>query len=91
MNVFILICFRLQNLGIRKNQGTQLDADERAEQVGCYSEYSFFQRTPNVWNTLSTECVHGSSDTMFKNRIVKYIIRAGLHLDVNMWTLHKPE
>ena len=31
--------------------------------------YSFSQRTINVWNTLSNDCVHASSDHLFKNRI----------------------
>ena len=34
--------------------------------------FSFSQRTINVWNKLSTECVHASSLNMFKNRIDKY-------------------
>ena len=32
---------------------------------------SFSQRTINVWNKLSEECVHASSVNMFKNRIYK--------------------
>ena len=32
-------------------------------------KFSFSQRTINVWNKLSTECVHASSVNMFKNRI----------------------
>ena len=38
---------------------------------------SFSQRTINVWNTLSTECVHASSVNIFKNRIYKYLAKAG--------------
>ena len=40
-------------------------------------KFSFSQRTINVWNTLSTECVHASSVNMFKNRIDKYLVKAG--------------
>ena len=40
-------------------------------------KFSFSQRTVNVWNTLSTECVHASSVNMFKNRIDKYLVKAG--------------
>ena len=40
--------------------------------------YSFSQRTINVWNNLSTDCVHASSVNMFKNKIDKY--RGRLHL-----------
>ena len=41
--------------------------------------YSFSQRTIDVWNNLSTDCVHAStcSDNMFKNQIDKYLVKAG--------------
>ena len=35
------------------------------------------QRTINVWNKLSAECVHASSVNVFKNRIDKYLVKAG--------------
>ena len=38
-------------------------------------KYSFSQRTINVWNTLSTDCVHASSVNMFKNKIDKYLVK----------------
>ena len=38
---------------------------------------SFSQRSINVWNKLSTECVHASSVNVFKNRIDKYLVKAG--------------
>ena len=43
-------------------------------------KFSFSQRTINVWNKLSTECVHSSSVNVFKNKIDKWVthrIRAG--------------
>ena len=42
-------------------------------------KYSFSQRTINVWNNLSTDCVHASSvnKIMFKNKIDKYLVEAG--------------
>ena len=40
-------------------------------------KFSFSRWTINVWNTLSTECVHPSSVNMFKNRIHKYLVKAG--------------
>ena len=40
-------------------------------------KFSFLQRTINVWNKLSEECVHASSVNMFKNRINKYLVKAG--------------
>ena len=39
--------------------------------------FSFSQRTINVWNKLSAECVHASCVNMFKNRIDKYLAKAG--------------
>ena len=38
---------------------------------------SFSQRTINVWNRLSTDCVHATSVNVFKNRIDKYLVKAG--------------
>ena len=40
-------------------------------------KYSFSQRTINVWNKLSTDCVHATSVNVFKNRIDKYLVNAG--------------
>ena len=42
-------------------------------------KYSFSQRTINVWNNLSTDCVHAnvSSVNMFKNKIDEYLVKAG--------------
>ena len=43
-------------------------------------KYSFSQRTINVWNKVSTDCVHASSVNiynMFKNKIYKYLVKAG--------------
>ena len=42
-------------------------------------KYSFSQRTINVWNNLSTDCVHASIVNMFKNKIDKYLVK-GLFL-----------
>ena len=40
-------------------------------------KFSFSQRSINVWNKLSTECVHASSVNVFKNRIDKYLAKVG--------------
>ena len=37
-------------------------------------KYSFSQMTINVWNKLSTDCVHATSVNVFKNRIDKYLV-----------------
>ena len=31
----------------------------------------------HIWNKLSTDCVHASSVNMFKNKIDKYLAKAG--------------
>ena len=36
-------------------------------------KYSFSQSAINVWNNLSTDCVHASSVNMFKNKIDMYL------------------
>ena len=40
-------------------------------------KFSFSQRTINIWNNLSTDCVHASSVNMFKNKIDKYLVKEG--------------
>ena len=45
-------------------------------------KYSFSQRVINEWNKLPNGCVNASSVNMFKNRIDRYLIRAGY-----TWTL----
>ncbi len=43
-------------------------------------KFSLSQRTINVWNKLSTECVHANSVlNMFKNKIDKYLVKAVTH------------
>ena len=40
-------------------------------------KYSFSQRVINEWNKLPNDCVNASGVNMFKNRIDRYLIRAG--------------
>ena len=40
-------------------------------------KYSFSQRVINEWNKLPNDCVNASSVNMFKNRIDRYLTRAG--------------
>ena len=40
-------------------------------------KYSFSQRTINLWNTLSIDCVHAISVNMIKNKIDKYLVKPG--------------
>ena len=39
-------------------------------------KHSFFQRTINVWNKLSSVCVHATSVIVFNDRIDKYLVKA---------------
>ena len=40
-------------------------------------KYSYSQRTISECNKLSTDCVRTSSIIVFKNRVDKYLVRAG--------------
>ena len=40
-------------------------------------KYSFSQRVINEWNKLPNDCVNTSNVKMLKNRIDRYLIRAG--------------
>ena len=40
-------------------------------------KYSFSQRVIHEWNKLPNDCVNASSVNMFKNRIDRYMTRAG--------------
>ena len=40
-------------------------------------KYSFSQRLINEWNKLPNDYVNASSVNMFKNKIDRYLIRAG--------------
>ena len=75
MKIFILIFFfgikeskisREHNFTLVKKQ-SRLDV----------RKYSFSERTINVWNKSSSECAHANSVNMFKNKIDKYLVKAG--------------
>ena len=44
-------------------------------------KYSFSKRVINEWNKLPNDCVNASSVNMFKNKIDKYLIKAGYYID----------
>ena len=75
MKILILIFFLIKESKItRGNDFTLLKKQSRLD----VRNYSFSQRTINVWNKLSTDLVNASSVNMFKNRIInKYLIKAG--------------
>ena len=47
-----------------------------------FKSCSFSQRSINEWNILFTDCVTASNVNMFKNKIEKYLRRAGY---TNCW------
>ena len=49
-------------------------------------KFSFSQRTINVWNKLPAECVHANSVNMFKNKIDKYLVKAGYTYNKGRYT-----
>ena len=74
MKILILIfCFEIKEGQISRGQNYTLVKKKSRLDV---RKYSFSQRTINVWNKLSTDCVHASS-IMFKNKIYKYIAKVG--------------
>ena len=75
MKIFILIFFfEIKESKITRGHNFTLVKKQSRSDV---RKFSFSQRTINVRNKLSTECVHASSVNMFKNRIDKYLVKAG--------------
>ena len=60
----------------KKNRGHNFTLVKKQSRLDVI-KFLFSQRTINVWNKLSKECVHASSVNMFKNRIDKYLVKAG--------------
>ena len=72
MNILILIFFfEIKESKITRGHNYTLVKKQSRLDV---RKYSFSQRTINVWNNLSTDCVHASSVNMFKNKIDKYLV-----------------
>ena len=72
--LILLFFFEIKEIKITRGHNFTLVKKQSRLDV---RKFSFSQRTINVWNTLSTECVHASSVNMFKNRIHKYLVKAG--------------
>ena len=75
MKILILIFFfEIKESKITRGHNFTLVKNQRRLDV---RKFSFSQKTINVWNKLSAECVHARSVNMFKNRIDKYLVKAG--------------
>ena len=74
MKILILIFYLIKKSKITRGHNYTLVKKQRRLDV---RKYSFFQTTINVWNKLSTDCVHASSVNMFKNRVDKYLAKTG--------------
>ena len=81
MKILILIFFfEIKESKITRGHNYTLVKKQSRSDV---RKFSFSQRTINVWNNLSTDCVHASSVNMFKNKIDKYLVKAGrVHLEL---------
>ena len=75
MEILILIFF-LEIKESKRTRGHNFTLVKKQSRLDV-RKFSFSQRTINVWNKLSTECVHASSVNMFKNEIDKYLVKAG--------------
>ena len=73
-NIYSNIFFEIKEGNITRRHKYKLVKKQSRLDV---RKYSFSQRTINVWNKLSTYCVHASSVNMFKNKIDKYVVKAG--------------
>ena len=75
MKILILIfVFEIRQSNITREHNFTLVKKQSRLDV---RKFSFSQRTINVWNKLSTECVHASGVNMFKNKIDKCLVKAG--------------
>ena len=75
MKILILIFF-FEIKGSKITRGHNYTLVKKQSRLDV-KKYSFSQRTINVWNNLSTYCVHASSVNMFKNKIDTYLVKAG--------------
>ena len=75
MKILILIFFfKIKESKITRWHNYTLVKKQRRLDVRTYT---FSQRTINVWNKLSIDCVHATSVHMFDNKIDKYLVKVG--------------
>ena len=75
MKILILIFF-LEIIFFKITKGPNFILVKKQSRLDV-RKFSFSQRTIDVWNKLSAECVHASSVNMFKNITDKYLVKAG--------------
>ena len=73
-NIDCKIIFKIKESKITRGHNFTL---VKEQSIFYVKKYSFSQRTINVWNKLSIDCVHASSVNMFKNGMDKYRVKAG--------------
>ena len=76
MKILILIFFLSKIKEMKITRGHNFTLVKKQSRLDV-RKYSFSQRTINVWNKLSSDCVHASSVNTFKNRIDNYLVRSG--------------
>ena len=76
MKILILIFFFFKIKEMKVNRGHNYTLVKKQSRLGV-RKFSVSQRTVNVWNNLSTDCMHASSVYVLKNRIDKYHVEAG--------------
>ena len=77
MKILILIFFfEIRERKISRGHSYTLEKKQSRLDV---RKYSLSQRTINVWNNLSTDCVHACSVNMFKNKIDKCLVKGALY------------
>ena len=75
-NIDSTICFKIKESKVTRGHNITLVKKQSRWHV---RKFSISQRSINVWNTLSTECVHASSVNMVK---AGYTLNKGrLHLE----------
>ena len=72
MKILILIFFFFEIKESKITRGHNYTLVKKQSRLDV-RKFSFSQRTINVWNNLSTDCVQASSVNMFKNKIDKYL------------------
>ena len=74
-NIDSNIFFKIKEMKITRGHNFTLVKKQSRLDV---RKYSFSQRTIDVWNKLSTDCIHVSSVNVFKNKniIDKYLLKA---------------